>query len=106
MRVSERSLEELRASIEREQGPDEPTDVWAEHWHAFAVFRAMGTQWRVRDGGDRGLLYDGLDYGGLEPVLAEHRRSMPRRRRQPLARLMPQLRTLEAAARTALNAQD
>jgi hypothetical protein len=104
MGASARSLEELRASIEREEGGDEPTGVWAEHWHAFAVFLGMGTQWRVRDGA-RGLLYDGLDYAALDPVLQEHAK-LPRRLRQPLARLMPQLRTLEAAARTALNAQD
>lgn len=102
MGASARQLEQLRGAIERQQGLAEPTAVWAEHWHAFAVFRAMATQWRLRDGA-RGLLYEGLDYAALEPVLREHRR-LPRQVRQPLARLMPQLRSLEAAARDALNA--
>ena len=101
MGATARQLEQLRGRIEREHGIAEPTAVWAEHWHAFKVFLAMGTQWRTRDGA-HGLLYDGLDYGGLDPVLREHRR-LPRRLRQPLHRLMPQLRTLEAVARDELN---
>lgn len=78
--------------------------VWAEHWHAFAVFRAMRTQWRVRrDAG--GEFVEGLDYAGLPVVLAEHRH-LPRRVRQPLHRLMPQLRVLEGAARDEFNRGD
>jgi hypothetical protein len=78
--------------------------VWAEHWHAFKVFLGMATQWRVRrDPG--GLFYEGLRYEALPPVLHEHRR-LPRRWRQPLHRLMPQLRTLERAAREQFNASE
>lgn len=74
-------------------------EVWPQHWHAVRVFMAMGSQWRVVAGfgGARTL---GMDYGALPPVLDEHRRS---RHRQPMRRLMPQLRTLEAAALEVLN---
>jgi hypothetical protein len=99
--ASAASLEKLRAHIERQRGLAGECVVWAAHWHAFAVFKAMATQWRVEQG-RAGLLYTGLDYGGLAPVLDEHRRRLPRRLRQPPQRLMPQLRTLEHAARTAL----
>jgi hypothetical protein len=105
MGASAGQLERLRGAIERQHGVHEPTPVWAVHWHAFAVFCAMASQWRVRDGA-KGTLYDGLDYGALEPVLHEHRRALPRRLRQPIERLMPQLRTLEAAARDELNATE
>jgi hypothetical protein len=97
-------LEQLRGRIESEDGLDEPVPVWAEHWHAFSVFRAMATQWRVSrvPGGD---WWEGLDYAGLPIVIEEHRR-LPRRCRQPLPRLMQQLRVLESAARDVLNAHD
>lgn len=73
--------------------------IFPENWHAWNVFRAMGSQWRTT-GGFAGRIYEGLDYGALPIVLAEHRRVEPR---QPLHVLMPQLRTLESAAREILN---
>jgi hypothetical protein len=104
MGASASRLEQLRGRIEHEEGLDEPVPVWAEHWHAFAVFRGMATQWRVTRA-DRRDWWEGLDYAGLPVVLQEHRR-MPRRHRQPLPRLMRQLRVLEGAARDELNKDD
>jgi hypothetical protein len=75
-------------------------DIFPENWHAWKVFRGMGSQWRTT-GGMGGRVYEGLDYAALGIVLAEHRRVQPR---QPLDVLMPQLRTLEGAAREILNA--
>lgn len=101
MGASESALARLRASIEAAKGLSKQVLVWPEHWHALKVFLAMDTQWRTHLG-VRGLFYEGLDYAALPPVLAEHRR-LPRRLRQPMDRLMPQLRTLELEARTHLN---
>lgn len=79
--------------------------MWSHHWHAWRVFLAMGTQWRTRrDPG--GLFYEGLEYAGLPVVLQEHRRALPRRLRQPLERVMPQLRVLERAAAAEFNRAD
>lgn len=59
----------------------------------------MRTQWRAI-AGFGALLHLGLDYGALAPVLAENRRNP---HRVPIEELMPQLRTLEHAAREELN---
>jgi hypothetical protein len=99
--ASAAQLEALRGSIERQRPPG--VGIWPRHWHAWRVFVGMGSQWRTKDR-QGGLLYEGLDYAALPVVLREHRR-LPRRYRQPLARLMPQLRTLEGAAREQLNAE-
>lgn len=74
-------------------------ELFPENWHAFSVFLRMGDQWRIATGAG-GLLFLGLDYGALPPVLEECRR-VPHR--QPMDRLMPQLRTLVRAARAVLN---
>lgn len=74
-------------------------DIFPENWHAWNVFRAMGSQWRVV-AGFGGKSYEGLDYASLPIPLAEHRHVQPR---QPLHLLMPQIRTLERAAREILN---
>jgi hypothetical protein len=104
MGAGARQLEKLRGAIEREEGRDDVLGVWPEHWHAFAVFRGMGDQWRVVNVEGR-VMYLGLDYSALPPVLEEHRR-MPRRLRQPHRMVMRQLRTLTAAACKAINADD
>jgi hypothetical protein len=87
-----------RAQLVRE-AEERAIYIFPENWHAWKVFRGMGTQWRVT-GGFGSRLYEGLDYSALPVVLAEHRQVQPR---QPLHVLMPQLRTLEAAARDILN---
>lgn len=74
-------------------------DIFPENWHAMCVFLGMGSQWRT-EVGFGGRLYRGLEYASLPIVLAENRR-VPHR--QPIDVLMPQLRTLEATACTALN---
>lgn len=73
--------------------------VLPECWHAVKVFEGMGSQWRVIPG-PRHPLFIGLDYAALPVVLAEKRRIA---HRQPLDVLMPQLRFLEAEARSHLN---
>lgn len=88
----------LKASIEA-AAQHGTCAVWPQHWHALQVFQGMGTQWRVV-AGLAGLMYMGLDYGGLRIVLAENRR-VPHR--QPFERLMPQLRQMELSARAELN---
>jgi hypothetical protein len=103
MGASPAQLEKLRGSIERQRPP--PPVIWPQHWHAWRVFVGMGSQWRTKERAGGVLLYEGLDYAALPVVLDEHRR-LPRRYRQPLARLMPQLRTLEHAAREVLNESD
>lgn len=52
---------------------DTVIEVWDEHWQAFAIFRACGTQWRVV-ATQRSLFHLGLDYPGLEVVM---RRLLP-----------------------------
>lgn len=74
-------------------------EILPENWHAVRVFLSMASQWRVVARFD-GLLYLGLDHAALQPSLEEHCRI---RHRQPLRRLMPQLRILERAARPLLN---
>jgi len=74
-------------------------ELFPENWHAFSVFLRMGDQWRIA-AGFGGIHYLGLDYAALPPVLEECRRLQ---HRQPMDRLMPQLRTLVRAARAVLN---
>lgn len=52
---------------------DTAIEVWDDHWNAFAVFRASGTQWRVV-ATPRALFHLGLDYPGVEVVM---RRLLP-----------------------------
>lgn len=94
------SAEVIEAMRQRLQ-PDEEVEpqVWPQHWHAVNVFAGMATQWRVV-AGMAGLLYLGLDYAALQPVLQEHEAIA---HAQPMRQLMPQLRTLESAAREELN---
>ena len=95
----QQALDEMQACIE--QGArDASADVLEENWHAVNVFFAMGTQWRVAAGMGAAMHYEGLDYAALPLVLAEHRATP---HRQPLVRLMPQLRVMEHAAREQLN---
>jgi hypothetical protein len=91
MGASASALEAARARIDAERAAATPR-IWPQHWHAVLVFMAMDTQWCIGPDGRR------LDYAALPPVLEEHRQRLPRRLRQPMHRLMPQLRTLERAA--------
>jgi hypothetical protein len=101
MRGHGATASELEAARARIDAANPPPRIWPCHWHAWCVFAAMGTQWRRRADG----ALDGLDYAGLPPVLQEHRRRLPRRLRQPLQRLMPQLRALENAALVELRSE-
>lgn len=87
------------AEMRRRMGVPEVPHVWPQHWHAAQVFAGMSTQWRT-ELGRGGLVYLGLDYGALAPVLAEHEATA---HVQPMRVLMPQLRTMEGAAMEALN---
>ena len=48
-------------------------EVWDDHWTAFCIFRACGTQWRVL-ATRTALLHLGLDYPGVDVVM---RRLLP-----------------------------
>lgn len=48
-------------------------EVWDDHWTAFCIFRASGTQWRVL-ATQTAVLYLGLDYPGVDLVM---RRLLP-----------------------------
>ncbi|TXN60899.1 DUF1799 domain-containing protein [Methylobacterium sp. WL6] len=58
-------------------GGDAPADtaieVWDDHWHAFTIFRACRTQWRLV-AIKLVLFHLGLDYPGVEVVM---RRLLP-----------------------------
>lgn len=92
--MPEESLRPIEADLRRRHEA-RTLDVWPEHWHALQVLRWSATQWRVVAGPTGRLLYLGLDYGALGPVLAALRGEP---HRQPLPRLMAQLRVMEAAA--------
>ena len=47
---------------------DAPIEVWDDHWLAFCIFRASGTQWRLLVSG-RAVVHLGLDYPGVEVVM-------------------------------------
>ncbi|KMO39612.1 DUF1799 domain-containing protein [Methylobacterium aquaticum] len=47
---------------------DAPIEVWDDHWLAFSVFRALGSQWRVLVAG-KAVVHLGLDYPGAEVVM-------------------------------------
>lgn len=74
-------------------------EVWPEHWHAVQVLSLSRTQWRVA-AGMGGLLYLGLDYSALQPVLAATRHV---KHAQPIERLLPTLQQLELYAASVLN---
>lgn len=76
-------------------------EVWPENWEAVCAFLSVSTQWRMvaivtQIGGQ--TYYQGLDYAGVEAGL----------RGAAIATtpaLWSDLRTIEAAARDALNGQ-
>lgn len=79
----------------------EQVSVWPEHWHAWQVFRAMGTQWRAVASGK--LVWLGLDYAPLQAVARTVRPEVPRAHRQRWPALFAQLQVLEVAAIKARN---
>ena len=98
-RASPAQLERIRGSIDARNAEGGVYGVWPAHWHAVKVFESLQTQWRTEVVAKRVLVL-GLDPGALPFALAE-RRNQPHR--QPLERLMPQLRTLELGAMEHLN---
>lgn len=74
--------------------PDEVIDIWPDHLHAFSLFNAMSTQWRVAAGG--GVV--GLDYNAIPAVM--HVLGIPRSER---AAVFTSLRVFESVALSHLN---
>jgi hypothetical protein len=76
--------------------PTAPTeiDVWPENWPTLIAFLAAATQWRAAAGFGF-VMWLGLDYGGLDRVLARH----------PDASF-EDLQAMEAEALTILNESD
>lgn len=68
--------------------PEEEVGVWPDAWPAFRVFEALGTQWRLGQGGP-----SGLDYTAI-PAVA----SMLGIKRRELTEIFPDLRIMEHEA--------
>ncbi len=69
-----------------------PLRIWPAHWDAWVVFRSQRTQWLVHIG-QRGLLWQGLNYQRLESTVRLLRIKKKHRRE-----LFGQIRVMEAAA--------
>lgn len=69
--------------------------VWPENWHAVCIFLDMASQWRLVPT-MAGVFWQGLDYAALPVVMAALKPALPEHTARPLAKLMPQLRLLEA----------
>lgn len=67
---------------------EEEVEVWPDAWPAFRLFDAMGTQWRLGQGGA-----SGLDYTAI-PATAE----MLGIKRRDLTDIFPDLRVMEVEA--------
>ncbi|NIE72994.1 hypothetical protein F3J45_00750 [Pantoea sp. Ap-967] len=67
---------------------EEEVEVWPDAWTAFRLFDALGTQWRVGQGGA-----SGLDYTAI-PATA----SMLGIKRRDLTDIFPDLRVMEVEA--------
>ncbi|WP_462402972.1 DUF1799 domain-containing protein [Pseudomonas sp. Marseille-QA0332] len=68
--------------------PEEEVEVWPDIWPAFRLFEALGTQWRLGQGGP-----SGLDYTAV-PVTA----AMLGIKRRDLVDIFPDLRVFEVEA--------
>ncbi|WP_390899041.1 DUF1799 domain-containing protein [Pseudomonas soli] len=68
--------------------PEEEVEVWPDAWAAVRVFEALGTQWRLGQGGP-----SGLDYTAIPSVA-----SMLGIRRRELTEIFPDLRIMEHEA--------
>lgn len=67
---------------------EELVEVWPDAWPAFRLFDAMGTQWRLGQGGP-----SGLDYTAIAPTA-----SMLGIKRRDLTDIFPDLRVMEVEA--------
>lgn len=63
-------------------------EVWPDAWPAFCIFEAMGTQWRLGQGGP-----SGLDYTAI-PAVA----TMLGIKRREFTKIFPDLRIMEHEA--------
>ena len=84
------------ARIEASEGHDGAFEVWAENWNTVAAFLAVATQWRMLTLMDGKVYWQGLDYAGAAAGLAGAGIAVS-------AALWSGLRSMEAAARNALN---
>lgn len=64
----------------------------------------MASQWRLVPT-MRGVIWQGLDYAALPIVMAAIKSALPAHTARPLAKLMPQLRVLEARGAEHRNAR-
>lgn len=67
---------------------EEEVEVWPDAWPAFRLFDAMGTQWRLGQGGA-----SGLDYTAIPVTTA-----MLGIKRRDLIEIFPDLRVMEVEA--------
>lgn len=96
MGVPQEEIDRLREE-EKAAQPD-TFGVIEENWQSFRVFDALGTQWRII-AGFGGAYYEGIDYSVL-PIV-EKRLGVKRKNRP---RVFNDLRKMESAAKTILNA--
>ncbi len=93
--------EEVVARIEASQAAD--FEVWEDNWEAVCAFLFVGTQWRtvaIGGGMEAGRVYwSGLDYAAVAAGLAGGGIAAT-------PAIWGGLRTMEAAARNALNGVD
>jgi Phage related hypothetical protein (DUF1799) len=83
-----------------QQHRDKKFSVWPEHWYAMQLFCAMQTQWQVLISPSGQWHHIGLRRETLPVHLAAFK-NHPHRCALPV--LLPQLHTLELAARATLN---
>jgi hypothetical protein len=96
-------VEQARAAIVA-RNAREQFAVWPENWHAVCIFLDMGSQWRLVPTMTR-VIWQGLDYAALPVVMAALKPALPQHTLQPLVRLMPQVRLLEAVGAERRNAK-
>lgn len=102
--ASDAVVAEWRRVLHAQARNDQEPEVWPEHWHAAQLFAAVGSQWRCTPSARGGVLWVGLDYAALSPLLLRAvRPTVPRRLRRRWPELFAQLQALEAAAIKARN---
>lgn len=95
--ASDETIEEALA-LQQPETPD--CEVWQENWQTTTLFLALRRQWRVCMGMG-GMLWLGLDYGGVEVMMR-----IKGIKKKARAGLLDELQIMEDAALELLNKQD
>lgn len=92
--ITEESISGWGFRLDDYQEQDFLVEIWPDHLHAFNLFNAMNTQWRIAAGG--GVV--GLDYNAIPAVMLML--GIPRSER---ATVFTDLRVFESVALSHLN---